>query len=113
MTTAQASPAERGLGRILAAGGGGLTLLVSLGVTISLPLRNVGYNLLNGLTLIVAAAAGVVALRAAARSGSGLIWALALLVVAMIPTLFGWVVLLYMPSLILLIAAVATFATDV
>ena len=92
--------------------GGVLAIIVSVVMMVTLPLRGVDYNALNLFTIILGAIAGSLAIVGARRAdGRGLGRGLGLLVVAVLPTVFGWVCLLYLPAVILLAAATARFVT--
>ena len=85
-------------------------MAVSLGLMVSLGLRDVGYNALNLFTVVLAAVAGIVAARGARRpDGAGLGWGTVLLFLAMVPAVYGYAALLYLPSLVLLLIAMAIF----
>ena len=59
-------------------------------------MREVGYNALNLFTIVLAAFAGMLSIAGARRAdGRGLGWGLTLLVIAVLPAVFGWVILLY------------------
>ncbi|MBW3594566.1 MAG: GlsB/YeaQ/YmgE family stress response membrane protein [Actinobacteria bacterium] len=63
-------------------------------------------------TIVVGSIAGWLAIRGGSRSdGAGLGWAVVLLVLALVPAVFGWVALLYLPSLLLVIGAAVRFIT--
>lgn len=76
-----------------------------LGVGVSLLLlgvvfvRGVGLNVLNGWTIVVGAAAGLLTV---APRRPALVVDFALVLLAMLPALFGGLGLLYLPSLILI-----------
>jgi hypothetical protein len=73
-------------------------------------MREVGYNALNLFTIVLAAFAGTLSIVGARRAdGRGLGWGLTLLVIAVLPAMFGWVILLYLPAVVLISAAVARF----
>ncbi len=98
--------------RLVSASGGGLAILVSIGLLISLPMRGVGYNVLNIWTIVVASIAGWIAIRGGSRpDGAGLGWAVVLLLLAILPAVFGWVALLYLPALVLVFGAALHFIT--
>jgi hypothetical protein len=80
--------------------GGFLTMVTSFADAIALLIRGVGLNPANGATLLLALGAGVLALRATRRRS--LVWADALLLIALAPTM-EWP--FFAPSLLLLIAA--------
>jgi hypothetical protein len=80
--------------------GGFVTILTSVAEVIALLVRGVGLNPANGATLLLALVAGVLAIRATQRRS--LVWADALLLVALAPTM-EWP--FFAPSLMLLIAA--------
>lgn len=86
-------------------GAGGLALAVSVVIAASLPLRGVDFNVLNAWTLLLGAVGGVLALTA--KSKGWVVGALAFLVLAALPALFGWVGWLYLPSIVLLSIALA------
>lgn len=98
--------------RLASATGGLLAIRISIGLLISLPLRGVEYNTLNLFTTVAAILAGVLALRGSrCVDGAGVGWALTLLILAILPAIFGWVALLYLPSLVLLTLAAARYIT--
>ena len=89
-----------------------LAILVSAGLLISLAIRGVGYNALNMWTIVVAIVAGWLAIRGGRREdGAGLGWAVVLLLLAILPAVFGWAGLLYLPSLFLVFGAALAFIT--
>ena len=92
--------------------GGVIAITVSLALLVTLPIRDVGYNALNLFTIVLATAAGLLTIRGARREdGSGLGSGSFLLFVAMVPTVFGWVVFLYLVSWIFVLVAVVRFIT--
>jgi hypothetical protein len=112
MATGSETPMAEDGGRLASRLGGGLAVLVSVGLLISLPLRDVGYNALNMWTIVLASVAGWLAIRGGGhRDGVGLGWAMGLLVLAILPALFGWVGLLYLPSLVLVFIGALHFVT--
>jgi hypothetical protein len=80
--------------------GGLVTILTSFGEAAALLIRGVGLNPANGATLLLALGAGVLAIRTTRRRS--LVWADALLLIALAPTV-EWP--FFAPSLLLLIAA--------
>jgi hypothetical protein len=83
--------------------GGAWGVLVSAGLAASLPFRGVDFNALNIYTVIAASVAGVMAIRASRQAGGeGLPLADLLMLAAAIPTVFGWVIFLYLPALLML-----------
>ena len=80
--------------------GGLVTIVTIFAEAIALLIRGVGLNPANGATLLLAFVAGVVAIRATRRRA--LVWADAVLVVALAPTM-EWP--FFAPALLLLIAA--------
>ncbi|MGH2694551.1 MAG: hypothetical protein ACRDJJ_06995 [Actinomycetota bacterium] len=90
--------------------GGAWAILVSVGLAASLPLRGVDFNALNLLTLITATLAGAMAIGSSRRpGGEGLLLADLLMLAAAIPTVFGWVIFLYIPALVMLGVATVMF----
>jgi hypothetical protein len=97
---------------LLARGGGVAAIVASVGLGISLVLRHVTYLKVDLLILAVAGIAGLQAIRASRRpDAEGLVLADVLLFVAMIPMVFGWTVLFYIPSLVAFLAATALHLT--
>ncbi len=92
--------------------GGVLAISISTAVAISLPIRDVDYNAVNLFTIVGAMLGGSLAIRGGRRlDGAGLGWGTALLFMAIVPAMFGWIGVLYLPSLMLLVAAAIGFIT--
>ena len=90
--------------------GGLLAILASFALLTTLMLRGVSLNALNLYTITVAAFAGTLSIRSARREDAGgLGWGLILLLMAVVPAIFGWVPLLYAPALLTLLFAAAVF----
>jgi hypothetical protein len=70
--------------------------LALLGVVL---VRHVGLNAFNGWTIFVGIAGGVIAITC--RQAAALVLAFGLVLVAMLPAMFGGLGLLYLPSLLL------------
>lgn len=80
--------------------GGHLAVLVSIVLAVIVLSRDAGPNWLNGSTIVLGAAGGVLAVVAVNRLQLAAAWVVMLL--AMAPALIGGLGLLYVPSLILL-----------
>jgi hypothetical protein len=77
---------------------GGATIIVSVGVAVSLVARGVDFNPFVLATVLVGLASGLLA----ARTGRAF-FPFILLLLAAFPTIFGWYVFFYLPLLLLLV----------
>lgn len=90
--------------------GGWLAVVASLMLFVSLPIRDVPFNPLNLMTIALGTLAGILSIFGSRRKDArGLGWGIALLILAIAPTVYGWVPLLYAPSLGLLLVAAGLF----
>ena len=93
---------KRKLGDLLVKTAGILAISVSVVLLVSLVVRpNTAINLLNLATLAMASLAGAMALVAARRT-MVLVIANLLMLMATVPTIFGWIWVLYSPPLLIL-----------
>lgn len=89
---------------------GALAIAISVVVGVTLPSRDVDLNVANGWTLVLGAIGGVLALSATSRLRC--LTSAAVIVLAALPALFGWVGWLYAPSIGLLVAAMRAPTRD-
>ena len=93
---------EKKLGDLLVKTGGILAIVVTVVLLVSLVVRpTASINPLNLATLAMASLAGAMAL-AATRRTLVLVIANLLMLMATVPTIFGWIWLLYFPPLLIL-----------
>jgi hypothetical protein len=88
--------------------------ILAIGVSVGLFVRILAIDLLNTSamgTLSLAAVAGIVAVLFPSRVGA-LMTAILILVVALLPAVFGWIPLLYLPSLALFVAGAIAAARN-
>ncbi len=86
--------------------GGWLAVGVSVALLGVVLVRDVGLNVLNGWTIFLAAAGGLIAITHDGRAAR--LTAFALILLAALPALVGGFALLYLPSLVLIFLSIWT-----
>jgi hypothetical protein len=84
---------------------GALAITISVVVGVTLPIRDVDLNVVNGWTLVLGAIGGALALSATSRVRC--LTSVAVIALAAFPALFGWVGWLYVPAIGPLVVAIA------